>query len=210
MNRTALVVLAAALALAGCTETKPPMDKVLPPEVAIQTIPNSCTVTIEGADRGLTPLVVKAEGPETRKLTFSKEGYLPSELELSNEDIKKHTGDSILFFMRPGMWDPAKVKSIDPNNAIQLTRAGQDLAKAGRCAEAVPYLNRALEVDGRLAPPHKTLGTCYAKAKNAAKALEHYKAYLLAAPEAPDAARVRQIVNQASGDIDMGGGREEE
>ena len=204
MSRCALA-LAAALAMVACSEAKPSMDKVLPPEVAIQTIPSSCTVTIDGVERGITPMVVKAEGSATtRKLVFSKDGYLPSELELSNEEIKQHTSESIVFFLRPGMWDPAKIQGIDPNNAIQLTRAGQDLAKAGRCPEATPYLNRALEVDGRLAPPHKALGICYAKAQSSAKALEHYKAYLLAAPDAPDAPKVRAIVQQASGDIDMG------
>ncbi|HEY3446750.1 MAG TPA: PEGA domain-containing protein [Myxococcales bacterium] len=209
MLRTALAAAALAL-LAACSEPKPQMDKVLPPEVAIQTIPASCTVTIDGADRGITPLVLKAEGPEgTRKLVFRKDGFLPAELSLSTEEIKAHTGEAILFYMRPGNWDP-KAKNIDPNNAIQLTKAGQDLSKAGRCQEALPYLNRALEIDGRLAPPHKALGTCYAKMKNNAKALEHYKWYLLAAPDAPDAPKLRAIVDRASGDIDMGDGREEE
>ncbi|MGC4115868.1 MAG: tetratricopeptide repeat protein [Myxococcales bacterium] len=107
--------------------------------------------------------------------------------------------------MRPGTWDP-KSKNIDPNNPIPLTKAGQDLSKANRCPEALPYLLRALEIDGRLAPPHKALGTCYAKMKQSAKALEHYKSYLLAAPDAPDAPKIRAIVDKASGDIDMGGG----
>lgn len=205
MLRIALVAAALVFA-AACSEPKPQMDKVLPPEVAIQTIPASCTVTVNGVERGITPMVVKAEGAEEgRKLVFRKEGYLPAELSLSNEEIKKHTGESIVFYMRPGNWDP-KSKNIDPNNAVQLTKAGQDLSKAGRCSEALPYLERALEIDGRLAPPHKALGTCFAKMKQNAKALDHYKAYLLAAPDAPDAPKIRAIVNQASGDIDMGGG----
>lgn len=201
--RIALVALSA-LVLAACSETKPSLAAVLPPEVAITTVPASCNVAVDGADRGISPLVYKAPGPptEAHKLTFAKDGYLPAEITLTGEEVKKHTGEQMLLFLRPGMWDP-KTKPIDVNNAVHLTRAGQDLSKAGRHAEAIPYLERALEVDQRVAPAHKALGTCYAKVGNSSKALEHYKSYLQYAPDAPDAPKVRSIVEKASGDIDF-------
>jgi len=199
------LAVAAAVALAACSGPKPTMDQLLPPEVALRTVPDTCKVTVDGVDRGVTPLALKAEpGSERRKVVLSKEGYLPSELQLTNDDIRQHSSESIVHFMRPAMWDPARAPSIDPNDPVQLTRAGKDLAKAGRCPEAMPYLARALEIDARIAAAHKALGSCYAKQKDSAKALEHYKAYLLAAPDAPDADQVRAIVSRASGDIDMG------
>jgi len=191
--------------LAACSEPRPTLDQVAPPEIAIKTVPKGAAATVDGIDSGITPMAFHAASRDAvHKLGFTHEGYLASEITVIGEDVFAHSGQQVLVFLRPNVWD-TKSKPIAPENTGQLTRAGQDLSKAGRCPEALPYLAQAIEIDPHLAPAHKALGICYGKLKQNAKALEEYKAYILyAPPEAPDLEKVRAIVNQAQGDIDVG------
>jgi tetratricopeptide (TPR) repeat protein len=204
-NRTmrSIVLLSALALLASCAGPKPTLDEVAPPEIVLQTIPVGATVNVDGVDTGTTPLRFRATARTAEhKISLAREGYLATDITVTGEQVVKNNGKQVLVALRPNMWDPAKAKGINIDNASQLTRAGLDLSKAGRCAEAVAFLMQALDVDSRHPPAHKALGTCYAKLKKNTQALEEYKAYLLYAPDAPDAAKVRAIVDKAQGDIE--------
>jgi tetratricopeptide (TPR) repeat protein len=198
------VVAPIVLLLASCSTTRPTLDQVAPPQVAIETVPKSCAVAVDGSDRGTSPLLFNADSKEAvHRLTFTHEGYLASEISLSGDEIAKHSGQQVLVFLRPGTW-PEKSKLIESDNPAMLTKAGLDLSKAGRPTEALPYLKRAIEVNAKFAPAHKELGTVYGKLKRNKEALEHYKIYLTCAPpDAPDLAKVRAVVDSAQGDFDM-------
>jgi tetratricopeptide (TPR) repeat protein len=204
------ILLAVLALLPACAEPKPTLDQMAPPEIVLQTLPVGATVTVDDVEAGTTPLRFRAASrAAVQKVSFAREGYLSSEITVTGEEVAKNSGKQVLVALRPNMWDPAKAKSINVENAGQLARAGHDLSKAGLCPEALAYLLLAIEVDSRLAPAHKTLGTCYAKLNKNAQALEEYKAYLQYAPDAPDAAKVRAIVDKAQGDIEIPGYKED-
>ena len=204
MRSIVLLSVLALLLLPACAEPKPTLDEMAPPEIVLQTIPVGATVTVDGAEAGTTPMRFRAASRTAeQKISFGKEGYLASEVTVTGEEVVKNSGKQVLVALRPNMWDPAKAKSINVDNPAHLARAGHDLAKAGRCPEALAFLLFAIDLDPHHAPAHKTLGTCYAKLNKNAQALEEYKAYLLYAPDAPDAPKVRAIVDKAQGDIEF-------
>lgn len=196
------IFLAALGALSACAPNKVSIDQVAQPEIVVNSIPRGCTITVDGADRGATPLVFRAASREAvHQLELTKEGYLPSLTTVTGADVHGNSGQEIIVLLRPSTWDP-KVK-FAPEDPTHVMRAGQELARHERCPEAILFLQHAVQLEPRLANAHKTLGICYAKLKRNDKALDSYKAYLQHAPDAPDADKVRDIVSKAQGDIDL-------
>jgi tetratricopeptide (TPR) repeat protein len=190
----------AVLFLLSCATDKTPAREWAAPEVVLDALPQGARVTENGFERGRTPLVLRPGGGR-RTFTLSSEGFLSQEFSIGDEQIAEQNGAQILLPLRPGTWDP-NGKLIDAGDGAALVRAGLELGRTGRCPEALQYLKRALQVDGTLAVAHKGMGNCYAKMKKRREAVEAYKRYLLAAPEAPDAAKVQEVISRAEGDID--------
>ncbi|MFN7134656.1 MAG: tetratricopeptide repeat protein, partial [Myxococcales bacterium] len=105
-----------------------------------------------------------------------------------------------LVVLSPDAFD-AGARPIEPDDAGQVARAGQELLKVERCDEGLQFFRQTLALDPRTPAAHKGSGICYAKMKRNREALQAYKQYLLYAPDAPDAARVQEIVSRAEGDI---------
>lgn len=203
MRRFVPLAALGVLAASACAQNKVSLDQVAQPEVVLQSVPRGCTVTVDNVDRGTTPLVFRAGSREaTHSLLFTHEGYLAAPMTITGEEVRAHSGQEIVVMLPPATWDANA--PFQSQNAGHLTRAGKDLAKANRCQEALPYFERAIELDPRFASAHKALGACCARLKRPTQALEHYKAYLrYAPPDAPDLASVRALVSQAQGDIEF-------
>jgi hypothetical protein len=188
--------------LAGaCATEKVSLAKVAPPAVVIETVPTGARVAENGADRGITPLVFSASGPEvSHELTLSLPGYHPGSMRISGRDVVEHNGERMLLVLRPDIW-AASEPPIDPADEARLELAAKTLSRTDRCPEAVQFFKRMLQLDPRAGVAHKGMGICFAKMNRRSEALDAYKKYLLHAPDAPDAEKVRQIVSRAEGDI---------
>lgn len=203
MTTRAIAIVLSISALAGCAAEKLALNEVARPEIVIESIPRGALVTEGATELGATPLVFRAgSATSEHRLTLKRDGFLPQEISVAGAEVAAHSGQRLYVPLRPASWD-AKSKPIDPDDAGQLVRAGADLAKAGKCPEAIPFFRRVAQIDPRFAAAHKGLGTCYAKLGRRADAVNAYKQYLLYAPDAPDVEKVREIVSRAEGDIDL-------
>ncbi len=198
MGRFAL----ASLLLAGCA-AKMPVAELAVPEVILETIPSGAQLSVAGGTRSVTPAVVPVRS-ETGEITveFQREGFHPRSVSFSAEELRSMAGQRVLVVLSPSAFEAA-AKPIEPDDVGQLGRAGVLLVKLDRCPEALQFFRQALQLDPRLPVAHKGMGTRYARQKKNKQALEAYKQYLLFAPDAPDAARVREIVSRAEGDITL-------
>lgn len=204
MNSRALILgIVGAVSVGGCAAEKVALNQAAPPEIVIESIPRGARVRGDEVELGVTPLVFRAASATSQhRLSLARVGFRDQEIALSGEEVRAHSGQRLYVPMRPAEWD-AKSPPIDPEDAVQLARAGADLSRANRCAEALQFLRRAIQIDPRVAAAHKGMGVCYGKLGKGAEALAAYKQYLLFAPDAPDAGKVQEIVSRAQGDIEV-------
>lgn len=76
----------------------------------------------------------------------------------------------------------------------------ETLLSAKRYAEAVPILERALQLNPAYADAHKLLGDAHFGADELSAAQEHYKTYLALRPGGEDAAKVKQTLKLIAGE----------
>jgi len=70
------------------------------------------------------------------------------------------------------LWTDALGKS--PASLRPYNNIGSALMNRGRCAEAIPYLRKAVELDARREEPHYNLATCYMKAGRLSEAAAEF------------------------------------
>jgi tetratricopeptide (TPR) repeat protein len=88
----------------------------------------------------------------------------------------------------------AALASADPGvAAITLVNEGVQLYNAGKMNEAKAPLEKALELDPTQARAHYLLGICYSM-DDKAKAREHFNKFLEMAPNDPDAAAAKEML----------------
>lgn len=100
-----------------------------------------------------------------------------------------------------GLGDAAKVKeataalaTADPKvAAVTMINEGVNLYNAGKMNEAKAPLEKALELDPSAARAHYLLGICYSM-DDKAKARDHFNKFLELAPDDPDAAAARDML----------------
>jgi tetratricopeptide (TPR) repeat protein len=80
--------------------------------------------------------------------------------------------------------------------AISQVRRGEAALEQGRADEALASFRAALENEPINAPAFRGLGMAYAMQGNDAQALQSYDKYLRLAPNAPDAAEIRQSIRE--------------
>jgi serine/threonine-protein kinase len=76
----------------------------------------------------------------------------------------------------------------------------ETLLSAERYAEAIPILDRALQLNPAYADAHKLLGDAHFGAGEPEQAQEHYKTYLALRPGAEDAALVKKTLKSIAGE----------
>ncbi|HCF62581.1 MAG TPA: hypothetical protein DFS52_31905 [Myxococcales bacterium] len=205
MLQKVLLVLGLGALACGCTAEKVSLAKVAPPEVILETVPAGALVSEGDKQRGSTPLVFSADDATAiHQLSFKAQGYHAEQMTVSGQDVVQHKGERMLLVLRPDAW-AASEAAIDPDDLGRLGRAGTTLSRTDRCPEALQFFKRMAQVDPRSGAAYKGMGICFAKMNKRHEALQAYKSYLLVAPNAPDADKVREIVSRAEGDIDIPG-----
>jgi tetratricopeptide (TPR) repeat protein len=88
--------------------------------------------------------------------------------------------------------------SSGSSEAQEALATGKRLAgdTTKRYEEAIPELERALQLDPSLAEAHFILGTCFARLGDLKKAASHYEEFVRLAPNDPSAAEVRMVLRQ--------------
>jgi hypothetical protein len=95
--------------------------------------------------------------------------------------------------------DPQRSKLTKAQRIIRakaLLKAGTKLLLAGRTQKAKDALTECVELDPQAAECHRNLGTLYRRVRATHKAREHFGRYLELAPDAPDADRIRKMLEQ--------------
>ncbi|HWP44302.1 MAG TPA: hypothetical protein VNO14_13745, partial [Blastocatellia bacterium] len=86
--------------------------------------------------------------------------------------------------------------SLQPENAMLNFHKGAAYAVEQKVEAALPYLERARELEPNLPETYKVLAYVYRSRGQAKEAIENFNQYLLLQPNAMDAARVRQDMQQ--------------
>src|SRR5688572_12163013 len=101
-----------------------------------------------------------------------------------------------------GLGDKAKAKQFEQAlaaanpkvAAVNFYNQGAELFNAGKPAEALPVLEKALAADPENAKIHNLLGLCYVNTGNNAKAKEHFEKFVAMAPNDPEAAAAKEML----------------
>ncbi len=78
--------------------------------------------------------------------------------------------------------------------AVNFYNQGVELFNAGKPAEALPMLEKALAADAENAKIHNLLGLCYVNMGQNAKAKEHFEKFVAMAPNDPEAAAAKEML----------------
>jgi tetratricopeptide (TPR) repeat protein len=78
--------------------------------------------------------------------------------------------------------------------AVNFYNQGAELFNAGKPAEALPMLEKALAADAENPKIHNLLGLCYVNMGNNAKAKEHFEKFIAMAPNDPEAAAAKEML----------------
>lgn len=84
---------------------------------------------------------------------------------------------------------------VDGAHGRSLLEKGDRLAEAGHLREAIRTLQAALAEDPALAEAHRKLAESWARLGDESRATEHYRRFLLLAPEAPEAEAIRRLLS---------------
>lgn len=87
---------------------------------------------------------------------------------------------------------PAPAPAEDPKD---LYKKGAGLLSEGNLQGAIDAFTRCVQVDKHSCQCMRALGITYAKSKNGPKAAYYYETYLRCDPNAPDADKVRQLLD---------------
>ncbi|MBX5483362.1 MAG: tetratricopeptide repeat protein, partial [Myxococcaceae bacterium] len=94
--------------------------------------------------------------------------------------------------------EPPKTAGAD-TESMQLFEEGKRLLSARQVREAKAALARCVDVNPRFAQCHLLLGAAYAKLNEPDEGARHYEIFLKLAPDAPEAPRVRLMLEQYKG-----------
>lgn len=89
----------------------------------------------------------------------------------------------------------APVALTPQQQAAQYLNQGIEAYRTRDYGHAVSLLEQALNLDATLSAAHRSLGIVHAKLHDESEAMVHYKKYLEMAPQAPDAADVKKILD---------------
>lgn len=204
VRRTALPAAAlAALAAAACGGPRQASwESQAGARVSVQVLPRQATVEMDGR-----PLSAGGESQALRagarhRLRAWADGFDPLQVEVEGDRV---AGQTVFLVLRPrGFGSERRLEAGEPSG---LALAAARLLRAERLDDAVDYAEQSLAAgEGALA--HKVLGAAHARKGSSALSIRHYSAYLALAPDAPDAAEVRRVVEAARGDISLPARRE--
>jgi tetratricopeptide (TPR) repeat protein len=131
-------------------------------------------------------------------LTVHKDGYHPAELRVNGQEIHQAGGGYLAVALAPASFEATSIRADDVG---QLDRAARELSAKGNPSDAIEFYRRVLKLKPSHALAHRGIGICYAKMGKREESLNAYRQYLLYAPDAPDAKKVQEVLDKASGGI---------
>lgn len=207
--KLSLAVVVCGVCLAGCAG-KQQWD--IGSETYVLSLPRGAKVSVDGKEQGTTPISVRVPagqpvaggGEAPAQLTAELPGFASTTVALDRRSLPPEVvvvlaPDLPGEALQPPAWTDAR--------AMQDT--GARLVAADRCADALAYLERALQLDPRAPVALREGGRCQARTGNRQQASQMLGRYLMNHPEAKDAAQVRAEMDalDRGRTIDLGGGR---
>jgi len=200
--RSTLVALSL-LGLAACATEKVAVRDVAQAELMVESLPAGATVFEGATERAQTPWFLRTSTPSARfELLLRHPGFHDERVVVEGAEVLKHSGERLVIPLRPATW-PVEGKRLRPEETVLLVKAGTELSKGGRCAEALQYYRFVADVEPQNASAYRGMGICYAKEGKRAASLDAYKRYIALAPDAKDAKQVQEMVSRAEGDISV-------
>lgn len=95
---------------------------------------------------------------------------------------------------------PAPAEPRAREEAVRHYAQGNQLAYQGKFEDAILEYQQAVRLDPAFPHPHRAMGSCYAALGKASLSVTAYQGYLTRAPDAPDAAAVKEILKTAHGE----------
>ncbi len=102
----------------------------------------------------------------------------------------------------PPLPDKAAEEEVDP--AEKLYEEGTGLYRKGQYTDAASALNQCLKVNPALAKCHMALASTYAKLKEPELGAQHYRRFIQLAPDDPQAARVKLLLEEYEASRELG------
>ncbi len=102
----------------------------------------------------------------------------------------------------PPQPDKAAEEEVDP--AEKLYEEGTGLYRKGQYTDAASALNQCLKVNPALAKCHMALASTYAKLKEPELGAQHYRRFIQLAPDDPQAARVKLLLEEYEASRELG------
>jgi serine/threonine protein kinase len=88
---------------------------------------------------------------------------------------------------------PASVQKV-PESARRFYKAGKELMVRNKLKKAIKAFDKAIRKYPGYASAYKALGTCHMQLGNIRQAKKNYRKYLEKAPDAPDAADIKELI----------------
>jgi hypothetical protein len=139
------------------------------------------------------PTEVRMPAPKQRPVPVL---IAPDSEESPDKAIDAATAGAAPTKAAPDAPKPGLSKAQRALRAKQLSKTGAKLLIAGRTQKAKDVLTECIQLDPASAECHKSLGTLYRRIRSTHKAREHFTRYLELAPGAPDAPRIRKMLEQ--------------
>jgi hypothetical protein len=193
LRATATATLAAWAA--ACGGRRVPPEEAKAPELLVEVLPPDAAVSLDGRPLGRGSRAVPAPPPGDgpRVLRVEADGYEPAERPLEDGSL---AGVRVAAVLRPLGF--ASFRILDYDDPEGLALAAAHLALVGeRPRDALAYAERALALEPGTALAHRAAGDARAALGEAGRAVSSWTEYLRLAPEAPDAARVAERIEDA-------------
>lgn len=187
--------------LAACAGPQKLSLADLSSDLQLQSIPAGAAVLQDGQPLGKTPMWLSLRGGVTYNLTFTAPGYAPRTVGGTREQLM-HLGNGQLgVVLLPQGFTLKRPPSFD--DAEGLSAIAVELEHRKAWGQAIEFWGRVVLVQPRNARAHRGMGSAWAKLGKDEQAIREYEQYLFLAPDAPDAERVRRVVESARGGIEL-------
>lgn len=201
MTRRSLAAVAAGAAalstLAACAAPKQSLSELDVPVVYVELFPRQASLAVDGRPLGVGPRTVEIRD-RAKKYRFhaEAEGFAPVDVEGTGEEL---AGASIGIVLPPEGFGVQR--KLDADDAKSLAMAANLLNRKKRFDDAAQYAQQAVSVRRDYPLAHRELGIALANLGKRKAAIEELNLYLAEAPDAPDAPKVRELVEKAHGDL---------
>ncbi len=190
-----------AILLLSCAGPRKISTADLSSDLQLQSMPTGAVVVLDGRAIGKTPMWLALQPNRGYSLTFTAPGYASRTVGGTRDKLMKLGGGQLGVVLVPQGLTLRSAPSFDRPETLSAIAVELEHRKAW--GQAIQFWIRAVQIQPRDARAHRGLGSAYAKLGKDEDAIREYEQYLFLAPDAPDADRVRRVVDSFRGGIDM-------